>query len=496
MEKHFLNPNYDVENDILADDDFDEFDFYDILSNLIDEGGAKEVIEKIEAIQPDLRSFELKVLLGRAYREYGISTDEPNTYYEKAMGIFNSIKRAGKNQPSWYFEVGYTLFLQNKFNQAVSHFKKSLKLIGKVDKNDIDTACFIEYQRDLIKKANKFNNFLNKPRIQPLEDYEKESSMFIVLRPGQFNEFLNKEIDEDLEEEAIAKYLIQLLNDDENIKATLGEDALLNVNWNGDDYGVDIFSMPVSLVGRLMHYNIKTSDAYKKIYTDENFSEDMIKDFERANKLISVIVTCDNKDCKKLFLFQMKIINMLIPKDLLAVIDETADNVFDGKWINSLVDSFDITDDNIDRMYDTKVISKDDTYWMYTKGLTRYGLPELEIMNLDKEHEKVEDDKDSLDRYYNILRTIARKMLNSNNSFGFKEPIDTCMLDDGTKLTTTLVPWTEAVKKYPTDLLGCVKDRLRGQNTLSGVIFVYKDEKDYGTNSYEELKSYRSSLPK
>ena len=46
-------------------------------------------------------------------------------------------------------------------------------------------------------------------------------------------------------------------------------------------------------------------------------------------------------------------------------------------------------------------------------------------------------------------------------------------LSNGIYLMCTLVPWTEAIRFYPKDILGGAEDREESHNTRSSVLFAY-----------------------
>lgn len=97
---------------------------------------------------------------------------------------------------------------------------------------------------------------------------------------------------------------------------------------------------------------------------------------------------------------QLRIIHTILP-DLLAVLDDSSEKILSGKWVQLAAQS--AIPPAPRYIYSVQAVT-DDTgcVWLHSHGLNRCGLSEIEILN---------STKDTYSMHYNILETMANRLL-------------------------------------------------------------------------------------
>lgn len=180
---------------------------------------------------------------------------------------------------------------------------------------------------------------------------------------------------------------------------------------------------------------------------------------------------------------QLKLISEILP-DCLAVLDASSEKILSGKWVQLAAKS------NVPPspryIFTVQAVSGDtDEVWLHSHGLNRCGLPELEILN---------STKDTYDDHYNIIETMAKRLLERDEPLQEKEPVYLAMVTNEIPLMATMVSWKEAVKKYPSGILGCAGDRKEGHNQNTNVIFCYPSPDAMDKKQYYEVSVFDEYL--
>ncbi|MCL2492917.1 MAG: hypothetical protein FWF33_02610 [Clostridiales bacterium] len=85
-----------------------------------EEDEHQKIVDEIETVPEQERSYELTSLLARALN----NLDQ----YGRAMNLLLSVKAEGEADPLWHFRVGYSLYYMGKEAEAVPYFEKSIEL--------------------------------------------------------------------------------------------------------------------------------------------------------------------------------------------------------------------------------------------------------------------------------------------------------------------------------------------------------------------------------
>ena len=97
--------------------------------NYFNEVGAYDkIISMILEIPEEERDYELISHLARAYNNYGTFVTQRKEEYLEAITLLLSVKEEGKNDPLWYYRMGYGYMSLNINDKALKYFKKSYEL--------------------------------------------------------------------------------------------------------------------------------------------------------------------------------------------------------------------------------------------------------------------------------------------------------------------------------------------------------------------------------
>ena len=149
---------------------------------------------------------------------------------------------------------------------------------------------------------------------------------------------------------------------------------------------------------------------------------------------------------------QLRLICSLVP-ELLAVIDDSSEKILSGRWVTLAARSQVAPAPRY--LYTAQAVSGDEDCC---------GCPELEVLNSTKE---------TYQTHYNVLETLANRLLDEEDLPGCGEPYFLAYVTQDIPLVVTLIPWEEAVEHYPDHMLGGKEDRSDGHDEDSCAIFVY-----------------------
>ena len=82
--------------------------FFDQLDHWHRQEQFQQIIDAIEAIPAEQRSYELTGLLARAYANTGAAGETDP--FEKAVSLLRSTEAEGADDPNWHFRMGYALY--------------------------------------------------------------------------------------------------------------------------------------------------------------------------------------------------------------------------------------------------------------------------------------------------------------------------------------------------------------------------------------------------
>ena len=95
-------------------------------------GEYQKIISRLEALPGSMLDYVLISLLARAYENLAQIEDTP--LLEHAISLLQSVAAEGKDDPYWYFRMGYALFYLNRQSEAKPYFSKVLQLLTPAQK--------------------------------------------------------------------------------------------------------------------------------------------------------------------------------------------------------------------------------------------------------------------------------------------------------------------------------------------------------------------------
>lgn len=180
---------------------------------------------------------------------------------------------------------------------------------------------------------------------------------------------------------------------------------------------------------------------------------------------------------------QLKIMTVLMP-DAVAILDASSEKVLSGKWVKLAAESK--VPPAPRYIYTVQAVSgDDDCVWLHSHGLNRCGIPELEVLN---------STRDTYQSHYNIIETMAGRLLELEEPLEMGEPFYLARVTEDIPMFTTLVPWQEAVEHYPEDMLGGKCDREDGHNENTCGIFVFASPEDLEKGEYSPVSIFDEFL--
>ena len=182
---------------------------------------------------------------------------------------------------------------------------------------------------------------------------------------------------------------------------------------------------------------------------------------------------------------QLKLIHAMIP-DALAVIDDSSEKILSGRWVALAAKSK--VPPAPRYLYTAQAVSggeENPCVWLHTHGLNRCGCPELEVLDSNKENYQ---------EHYNVLETLANRMIEDEEIPEFGSPYFLAYVAEGMPLVVTLIDWEDAVDLYEPEMLGGRKDRQEGHNQDTCVIFVYPSKESADKGMFYPLDIYDKFL--
>lgn len=172
------------------------------------------------------------------------------------------------------------------------------------------------------------------------------------------------------------------------------------------------------------------------------------------------------------FLFQLKVLYALVPSSCL-VIDFSSMRLLSPYWLSMTVKSDIPPSPNylyvIHAVYEGEH-ENDIQYWMHTHGLHRCGSMELELVNI----------KSGPNQMYDLINAAANQFVMDH----FLENESFQIGYDGLGINLCWLRWEEAIKEFPENILGGLKDRKEEDGSYnvhsepSGILFAL-EEKNY-----------------
>lgn len=198
---------------------------------------------------------------------------------------------------------------------------------------------------------------------------------------------------------------------------------------------------------------------------------------------------------QKSYHLQLKLIYAMIP-EMTALYDKDAFIILNRKWVELAVKSELLP--SIESLYNVHAVNDGAQVWLHTHGLSRCNLHELEILG---------SNVDDFNTHYSLLSCYAGVLVNEYiKSLDSKESIQDDFNDfseevfnigvfsDGEPIVAFSMPWEEAMRYYPKNIIGSYDERKDNHMSDSNVIFLYGSEEDMIKNRPRKIGEFSDKL--
>lgn len=283
---------------------------------------------------------------------------------------------------------------------------------------------------------------INKLKEQPLGYWEEKSYMLVV------SENPTKELLETIFERVAD---IEGVKVKEKHNLTALEPGTMLLSYEGDNYEVGFYPSDFT---------------FAELYINKNycFSNEEIEKLRTANTALTIFMKFSDNP-KKSYHLQLKLACAMIP-DMLGVLDESSEKMLPVAWVKMTAFSKVLPSAN-DLFTVQAVTSENGEVWLHTHGLCRCDITELEVL---------QSNKDIYNSHYNLITTFASYLIDKKKNYDGSLCIG--LLSNRQPVVVTYLSWTKALGEYKHLTLGNSKDRKRGHNSKTSVIFLYKSEDD------------------
>lgn len=236
---------------------------------------------------------------------------------------------------------------------------------------------------------------------------------------------------------------------------------------NDEEDNLDILSFSISIIPTK---NIK--EFVQSVFATKESDENIYKD--ALNVQTCVLVSTEFVNIYILdYQRQLKLLR-LIANESLIFIDMSSFSVRTGSWLE-YISTFDLPP-SLDYLFSIHAIYEDEKepceYWFHTHGLTRTGIPEIEIFNVSNGGAN----------YGTLISTIAKQFI----EFGLPEK--GCVFEPAYDVSVTWEHFDEAVSSLSKGMLGTEKEEGDEDHHNNSVVIVgIKDDKKVGLDFFENI---------
>ena len=117
-------------------------DFLSLLNKWSQEENYQKIIDCLETLSNTQRlDYTLTCQLARAYNNLAdLDQPEAKAQLARAEELLRSVEAEGQNDPLWHYRLGYSLFYQDREEEALACFERTLELCP----SDEDARAFIQ----------------------------------------------------------------------------------------------------------------------------------------------------------------------------------------------------------------------------------------------------------------------------------------------------------------------------------------------------------------
>ena len=441
------------------------------IQQMCDDDREEEVVRMIDALPAEERTYKivglqartLSNLAGMIRNGYYDCALDPDTLDRRALKILTDTADEGKDDPNWWCRNGYTRMNLGMEAEAIPYFEHVMTLID----DDPETQEFWSDVPEAIEKCRRITSFLERPSEQE-PPYAKTRSWMIAIPRNE-----SYALDIDLTTARIKA--LEGVNDVE-LKEVDKELTGTVLSLTGR-FGGETFECEIDEVTAFNPNGLKYGTYFNAADTE------MLT--QRLSGYAVDMKPGRGKPLDWLHL-QLRIADIVVP-DMLVLHDLSSRQALSGLWVKMAAGSAVAPPPDFAFSINRERNAAGGDVWLYTSGLERFGLPDLEIMHGTPNHEEC----------HNLLLTVTARTLMGRTDTRtetdgawppkIEQPI--AMMDGGVPLYIRLLPWPEAIKDGDRNTCapGSIRTRLERMNSKSCVLFAYPDEQAAAEDKYQPL---------
>lgn len=398
-----------------------------------------QLISQLEALKKGELDYHLTNCLVRAYNNKNAESEEEATAnVTHAIQLLESVTEEGKNDPLWYYRMGYSLQEIEKEAEAVPYLEKAANMLTQSG----EYAELLEDIKQRLSLCRDMADFLEQPMEQELALYEAVSVMLAIPRE-EFPDDMTLALIPERMKNIDGLELLPIAEDSED------EFPTARFLYEGEEFAINCYFYPISINPNMVRIR-------------HQFTEEESEKIQQQSLGINVEMPF-GKDYMKSFHLHLKIMDAILP-DALAVYDISAMQLFSGAWLRLATTSS--VPPPSEMMFVVHAVHDENTnaVWMHTHGLNRCGVSELEVLGVTA---------DNYQPFHNILNSTARIILNENYRVEPYTAIYAGALNEEVPINVTLVPWPTAIEDMSAEELGGVLSRKYDHHSYSSVIYYY-----------------------
>ena len=462
-----LKQTQNNDTDRQPEQELDENALTEKIQQMCDEDREEEVISMIDALPESQKTYKivgleartLSNLAGMIRNGYYDSELDPDELDRRALKILADTAAEGHDDPNWWCRNGYTRMNLCMEAEAIPFFERVMTLIP----DDPETQEFWSDVPEAMDKCRKTIDFLNNPQ-QREPPYAKHRSLMIAI-PREDTPFIDIDaISAKIAAiDGISDFRMERVDSKEIITV-----ARMSGTFHGETFDAEIDFM------QNFHPNGLIVGTY--------FTNADIEAVGNRSSGYTIDLQPGRSNPMRWLQLQFKMADIIVPR-MLALYDLSARQMLSGHYV-AMAASTDVLP-NSD--YAFSILSEDNgqgtDIWLYTTGLERFGLPDIEIMHTNSSHTT---------SHRKLINAVASYLL--WHGYGEQQPVRRIdipmarMIGD-IPLYVRLLPWPEAIKDGQRDKAtpGSLRMRLNMMNSNSCIIFTYADENAMETDLYQPL---------
>lgn len=437
------------------------------IQEMCDQDLEADVIKMIDALPDGERTYKVVGLLARTLSNlagmirsgYVEDVQDPDALDRRALEILAETAEEGKDDPNWWCRNGYTRMGLGMEAEAIPYFEHVMTLIP----DDPETQEFWSDVPEAIGQCKAILDFLDHPKAKEKPYFMRRSMVICIQRDAAYRLDIDPFVPRIAAVDGIEGLVCERAGD---------ESVSTVARINGRFYGEE-FDMEIDRVEDFDPSGLRVSTY---------FNDSDIELVQELHSGYAVDMRFGTDDPSRWFHLQMCIADMAVP-DMLVAYDLSACQALSGHLVRRIASSAVPPHPDFAYTIWDEADSRGTDVWLYTRGLQRMGLPDIEIMHSSPRHAVC---------HRKLIRAVVKYMFWNRHDKASSVPkidLSVAYMAGGVPLYVRLLPWPEAIKdgSRSAGTPGSLRTRLKRMNSDSCVMFAYPDEQAVAEDVYQPL---------